>query len=129
MIVIWSYYNPNPNGKFVGDCTVRAITKATGKPWEEVYLGICVQGFLMCDMPSNNSVWGAYLRTQGFKRKSLPDTCPCDYTVEDFCKDHPEGVFVVPVSNHVLAIVDGDYYDSWESGRENPIYYFEKEGK
>lgn len=30
----FSYFNPNPAGQKVGDCTVRAIAKATGKSWD-----------------------------------------------------------------------------------------------
>lgn len=122
-------HNPNPRGKHVGDCTVRAITRATGEDWYEAYFGICIQGALMCDMPSNNSVWGAYLKSKGFRRKLLPDDVPDDYTVSDFCRDHPKGTYVVAVHNHVLTVVDGDHYDSWQSERENPIYYFEREEK
>lgn len=124
---MWKMHNPNPNGKFVGDCTVRAITKATGKDWYEAYFGICLEGALMCDMPSNNNIWGSYLRKNGFKRKLLRDDCPDCYTVNDFCKDHPKGTFVVAVHNHVLTVIDGSYFDSWDSGQENPIYYFERE--
>ena len=29
--VEWEYYNPNPAGKRVGDCVIRAICKATGQ--------------------------------------------------------------------------------------------------
>ena len=36
----FSYFNPNPAGQKVGDCTVRAIAKATGKSWDEVYKGM-----------------------------------------------------------------------------------------
>ncbi len=125
----WKMHNPNPKGKHVGDCTVRAITCATGESWEQAYTGICLQGFLMCDMPSNNGVWGAFLRKKGFKRRMLPDNCPDCYTVEDFCKDHPQGTFVVAVSGHVLCVKDGDAYDSWNSLSENPIYYFEIESE
>ncbi len=124
---MWKMHNPNPNGKHVGDCTVRAITKATGKSWEDAYSGIAVQGLMMFDMPSNNGVWGAYLRRQGFRRKMLPDSCPDDYNVEDFCKDHPKGTFVVAVNGHVLTVENGDFFDSWDSSRENVIYYFERE--
>lgn len=122
----WINHNPNPAGKHVGDCTIRAITRATGESWEEAYCGIALQGFIMCDMPSNNGVWGAYLRKKGFIRKMLPNDCPDCYTVEDFCKEHPRGTYVVAVSGHVLTVVDGDRYDSWDSGEENPIYYFER---
>lgn len=122
----WIRYNPNPAGKHVGDCAIRAVTKAIGESWEDAYCGILIHGFAMCDMPSNNGVWGAYLRKKGFARKMLSNECPDCYTVKDFCVDHPQGTYVVAVSGHVLTIVDGDYYDSWDSGNESPIYYFER---
>ena len=60
-------YNANPQKKRVGDCVIRAISKATGMSWEKTYTEICLQGFRMCDMPSSNSVWGEYLRENGVK--------------------------------------------------------------
>ena len=48
------------------------------------------------------------------------------YTVEDFCIDHPHGVYVLGCDGHVLTVVDGLYYDSWDSGGEVPIYYWER---
>lgn len=50
------YYNPNPSGKNAGDCTVRAIAKATGMSWQEAYLALAIQGYLDGDMPSANIV-------------------------------------------------------------------------
>ena len=35
---MYSYFNPNPNGRNVSDCTVRAICKATGKDWGALFL-------------------------------------------------------------------------------------------
>lgn len=124
---MWIRWNPNPLAKHVGDCTIRAITKATGDCWEDIYCGIALYGFMMYDIPSSNAVWGAYLKKRGFKRKMLPNECPDCYTVEDFCEEHPIGTFVVAVNNHVLTVIDSNYYDSWDSGKENPIYYFERE--
>ena len=48
---MFRYFNPNPNGRNVSDCTVRAISKATGKDWGEVYLALCIQGYLDGDLP------------------------------------------------------------------------------
>lgn len=38
-------YNVNPADKKVGDCVIRALTKALGMTWEEVYLALCLQGY------------------------------------------------------------------------------------
>jgi hypothetical protein len=123
----WIEFNGNPRGRKVGDCTVRAISKATGETWEDSYSGIALQGFLMCDMQSANSVTTAYLKRKGYKRRTIPDTCPECYTVEDFCQDHPLGAYILGIGNHHVAVIDGDWYDAWDSGNEIPIYYFTKE--
>ena len=115
-------FNPNPDGIRVGDCTVRAICKATGKPWNEVYLGLCVHGFYLHDMPSANRVWGAYLKAQGFRRRPINE----DITVVDFCRDHPEGTFLLCSDGHIVCVEDGCYYDTWDSGQEMPLYYWER---
>lgn len=119
-------YNANPLGRQVGDCTVRALSHALNQSWEETYIGLAIEGFMMCDMLSANSVWGAYLRKKGFQRYIIPNDLPVDYTVEDFCHDNPKGNFILALHSHVLSVVDGNYYDSWQSGREIPIYYWSK---
>ncbi len=119
-------YNNNPNGNRVGDCTVRAISKALGQTWEQTYVGLALQGFVMGDMPSADHVWGAYLRKHGFARRILPDTCPDCYTVEDFAADHPRGVYLLAIPGHVVCVEDSDYYDTWDSGGEVPVYFFER---
>ena len=120
------YYNPNPNGKNVGDCVIRAISKATNKDWESVYTGICVTGYSMCDMPSANCVWGAYLRGNGFVRDVVPNECPECYSVADFAREHPQGTYILALTGHVVCVKDGDWYDSWDSGDKIPMYYWKK---
>ena len=122
----WEKYNPNPvrlNGE-VGDCAVRAIAKALGISWEEAYTKLSFNGYLMGDMPNSDLVWGSVLRSEGFIREVVPNTCPECYTVKNFCEDHPKGVFVVKSENHVATIVDGRLYDSWDSEMKIPIYYW-----
>ena len=115
-------YNANPQGRHVGDCTVRTISKALGKSWEEVYIGLAIEGFIMCDMPTANRVWGAYLKRNGFVREPIPDNCPDCYTVEDFCRDHPSGTYILAIDGHVVCAIDGDWYDTWDSGTQIPVY-------
>lgn len=120
----YKYYNPNPSGKQVGDCTVRAISKALNQSWEQTYAGLTAYGFMMSDMSSANSVWGAYLRKNGFRRYIVDDHEQDVYTVEDFCIDNPAGVYVLAIDGHVVCVVDGCYFDSWDSGNEIPVYYW-----
>lgn len=119
--------NPNPNGILVGDCVIRAIAIATEDSWERVYVELAVKGFDMCDMPSSNSVWGSLLRTKGFNRYVIPNTCPDCYTVKDFCNDHPNGTYILGTGTHAVAVWNGDYYDTWDSGNEVPTFYWKKE--
>ena len=116
-------YNPNPVGRRVSDCAVRAVSLALGIDWEAAYLLIAVAGLQMGDMMEANAVWGAVLRQHGFYRKTLPDTCPDCYTVRDFCQEHPQGTFVLGMHEHTVCVVDGDWYDIWDCGDE-PVEYF-----
>lgn len=122
---MWIEYNSNPLGIRVGDCVIRAISRALDVSWERVYVELCVQGFMLGDLPSSNAVCSSYLRHKGFKRRTIED-CPDCYSVEDFCKDHPKGVYVIGTGTHAVAIIDGCYYDAWRSGGEPVVYYFEK---
>ena len=119
-------YNANPDGKNVGDCTIRAISRALGQSWETTYTELVLHGFLLRDMPSANHVWGAYLRSRGFTRRIVPDTCPDCYTVADFAREHPRGLYILALSGHVVCVQDGDWYDTWDSGDKVPLYYWER---
>lgn len=124
--MVYVYYNPNPAGRRVGDCSVRAVSKALKIDWETAYAMLTQAGFDMCDMPSSDSVWGAVLRKNGFYRKAVPNTCPNCYTAKDFCKDHPFGTFVLGFGGHVATVHDGQIFDSWDSSKEIPQFFWEE---
>lgn len=118
----YRYYNPSPAGRNVGDCTVRALSKALGQPWAETYVGLTVQGLMMSDMPSSNAVWGEYLRSKGFRRKLAQD----NITVQEFADLHPHGTYILALSGHVVCVQNGTLYDSWDSSNEIVLYYWQK---
>lgn len=123
-----SQYNPNPHGRSVGDCAVRALAKALGQSWEKTYVDLSLEGFVQGDLPNADSVWGPYLQTRGFVRRLIPDDCPSSYTVADFADDHPKGTFILSMpGRHVVTVVDGDVFDSWDSLNEVPTYFWTKE--
>lgn len=119
---MWRKYNPNPTGRSVGDCSIRAVSKALDIDWETAYELIADAGYAMGDMPSSDSVWGAVLRQHGFYRAAIPNSCPDCYTVEDFARDNPRGVFVLGFGGHVATVVNGILYDSWDSSKLVPVY-------
>lgn len=121
-------WNNNPVGRRVGDCSVRAISKALDVDWETAYAMIASTGFAMGDMPSSNSVWGAVLRQNGFKKQAIPNSCPDCFTFADFARDNPRGTFVLGTGSHVATVVDGDLYDSWNSSDEIPVFVWYKGG-
>ena len=119
--------NPNPDNELVGDCVVRALSIALGREWQDVYIDLCLQGLVLSDMPSSNRVWKTYLQKNGFTPEIIPNSCPDCYTVRDFAQDHPTGTYIIGTGTHAIAAINGDYYDTWDSGNEIPLFYFYRE--
>lgn len=123
---MFEQYNPNPKHARVGDCTVRAISKLTNQDWYTTFLQLCLQGYIDCDMPSSNAVWGAVLRKKGYVRNVPCDSKNCECTVVDFCRDHPHGKYLLALPSHVVCVCDGKYCDTWNSGDEPVVYFWYK---
>jgi len=121
---MWREYNPNPVGRSVGDCVVRALSAALEINWEQAFELLAEAAFNMGDMPSSNSVLGAVLRQHGFYKAAIPNTCPDCYTFGDFVADNPKGIFVLGTGTHVATAIDGVLYDSWHSENEPAIFYW-----
>lgn len=119
-------YNPNPNKKTVGDCVVRALTRLLDSEWYKVYSELAIQGYLMGDMPSSNAVWSQYLKSKGYSQYVIPNTCPDCITVREFCDENPNGKYLLATGSHVICVIDGDYYDAWDSGDEVPVNFFKE---
>lgn len=121
------FFNPNPGSKSVSDCTVRAICAAEGVPWEVAYDELCATGRYVYAMPDSSIVFKAYLQSIGYVCHTLPNTCPICYTISDFCKDHPKGIYILCSGEHVVTVINGNYYDNGNSGDEVPLYFYTKE--
>ena len=123
---MYSYYNANPYKIRVGDCVIRAISKALNQSWEDTYIDLTIQGYLMGDLLSSNAVWGAYLKSKGFTRDIISNDCPECYTIEDFCNEYPKGTYVIGTGTHAVCVIDSTIFDTWNSSGETPIYYYHK---
>ena len=124
---MYIYYQPNPLRKSVGDCVVRALSALLDYGWVKTFLILVIECLVQFDMPSSDAVWGAILKHRGYRKYMVPDTCPDCYTIADFAEDNPHGLYAVGTGSHVVAVIDGDYMDSWNSGFETVSFYWRKE--
>lgn len=123
---MWKYYNPNPAGRMVGDCSVRAISAALDVSWDEAFDLLALNSKEMCDMPSSDAVIGSVLRQHGFVRSIIPSSCPDCYTVGEFADNFDRGIYVLGTGNHVVCVRNGVVMDSWDSQRELPIFMWRR---
>ena len=119
------YFNPNPRtpnpyGKM--DCVVRAICAAFGWTWERACAALSIQSFADGDNWAKDDVWGDFLEARGWTWFRIPDTCPRCYTLSEFARDHPEGVYIVGTGSHAVCVRDGVILDSWHSGGVIPLF-------
>lgn len=130
------YYQPNDKDlkdKF-GDCTIRALSKALNCTWIEAFdkmIPFCrqeqVSNIFDCDANNRKRIMNEfgfdYSGVSVKSGKSRP-------TIDKFAKAHPTGRHIVKVAHHVVAVVDGKYYDTWDSGNCSMYgYYTLREGK
>lgn len=118
----FQYYQPNKLDlkDKVGDCQIRALSKALGLTWVETFdkvMPICreqqVMDIFSCDLQKTKEAMARigfeYVGISNKKGSKRP-------TVDRFAKEHTEGTYIAVVAHHVVAVVDGAYYDTWDSG-------------
>ena len=122
---MYIYHNANPLGKNTGDCVIRAISTITGLPWRQVHWDLAMISNDEYQMMDDNVIWHEYLVQLGFKIE--PINWPCAQ-IRQFCRCFPEGRYILGTGKHVIAVIDGNYYDTWDSGNEYAVFYWKLEG-
>lgn len=123
---MWIKTNPNPCGRAVGDCSVRAVSVALGISWEEAFDLLADAAYKMCDMPSSNGVIGAILRMNDFYMFPVSEMC----TIAKYVRDHPYGIkvlFTTGQVGHVVTAIEENVYDAWDSTNEYVQFVWYKE--
>ena len=122
----YEYYNPNPFQRHIDDCTQRALSKALGVDWDTAHVildSIAIDKGYTSD---DKAVFWEALRKNGFEREAIPNTCPECYTAEDFANEHFKGTYVLAFGNHVVTVIDGVIYDTWDSRKMIPFFHWHK---
>lgn len=126
-------YNANTSNKNTGDCTARSISLALGMDYDEVKRGLKKVGHEM-NLPGWNYFRGftRYIREQvGYDiswRKPV-EVFNRTLTVEEFSQELDTGTYLLLCGkvegsiSHMVACIDGNYYDSWDSSNRIVSYF------
>lgn len=127
------YYQPNDKDlkDNYGDCQIRALSKAFGVSWVEAFkmeIPYCIEYQCNNIFSVDISVRHKIMDELGFSYHGVSNKAGAKRpTVDSFAKDHPSGTYILVVANHVVACVDGKYYDTWNCGDRSMYGWYEKE--
>lgn len=115
------YYNANTRNASVGDCVKRGLSVAYSMDYDAVSAELNkIKRQLGLSAYNLDPVFTRFMKARGDSFTRVPESE--QITADEFCKQHPSGVYVVLVgksvskySTHLAAIVDGDLFDSWDS--------------
>jgi len=116
----YRYFQPNKVAQ--EDCTVRALAKIENLTWKEAFRLLADVACEMEMMIHYDCVIESVLCKLGYKCIEAEERQP--KTVEVVSGGVSKGMLFV--HNHVIAVVDGLYYDSFDSGLEKVEKYFVK---
>ena len=126
------YYQPNKMDikDEYGDCTIRALSKAMNCTWLEAFdatIPIMRKYQVSSVFNAPVKVKKELLGILGFEYKGVSNARGSKRpTVDSFAKDHPTGTYILKVAHHVVACVNGKFYDTWDSGECSMYGYYVK---
>lgn len=110
------FHNENPKGRITGDCTFRAIARATGKSWVEVVREMAEISIKTGYAVNDKKGIEKYMESIGWVKMPQPrkaDGTKC--TGAEFAKEIPyRNVVCMIGGHHVTCIIDGKVNDIWD---------------
>ena len=108
---MYRYYNANPLGRKVNDCTVRAIALATNESWDSTYNylsdyaqqeAVMMDNVIYIDKFLDKNFEKIYTNAKGY-----------NMTVDDVSKRWYKGTYLITMKNHITCCIDGVIYDTF----------------
>ena len=108
---MFQYHNANPRKRHVNDCTIRAISFATGRSWDETYEELSrfaqAQAIMLDDV----------IYIDEYLERRYPIVCDCqglNITVGEFVEKHPYGTYLITMAGHITCSINGVIYDTFD---------------
>lgn len=108
---MFQYHNANPRHRHVNDCTVRAISLATGRSWDSTYEELSKfaqsQAIMLDDV----------IYVDEYLGRRYPIICDCEnsgITVGEFVEEHQSGIYLITMAGHITCSINGVIYDTFD---------------
>ena len=105
---MYKYYNNNALGLFEDDCTIRAISTATGSSWDDTYQRLSNAARLQGKMMDDREFIRDYLDTNYPRVRYLP------YRVGNVAYEYPNNVLLITMPGHIVCSRYGVVLDSFD---------------
>lgn len=97
---MYRFYNANPYKRKINDCSIRSISLATGKSWNDTYKELAREARQMGLMMDSIEFLEEYLDKR-YKR-----TCYSNITMREFIDNVPRGTYVVSMPGHLSCVIN-----------------------
>ena len=115
----WKEYNPNPKERNIGDCTIRSYCAAFGLSWDKAFdiaSKVAKEESSMIQYVADKVLTNAFncVVDEKYNKKTVKGKDRI--TVNEFALSHPYGTYILHVPKHQVTVINGEYWDSWDSG-------------
>lgn len=100
---MYRYYNANPLGNNTADCTVRAISTAQGKTWDETYTELSYLA------QKEGVIFDNAEFIENYLDKRYPRQCYPSITVGDFLEEFPRGCYLITMKRSYYMCEKSEY--------------------
>lgn len=105
---MYRFYNNNALGLFENDCTVRAISTATGNSWDDTYEHLSNVARIKGTMMDDKDFIRDYLDERYDRIKYIPET------VGEVAGANPDNILLITMNGHITCSKYGIIYDSFD---------------
>ena len=115
----WHEYNPNPKERNISDCTIRSYCAAFGLTWDQAFdiaSQVAKENSTLIQYVADKVLTEEFNCTVDEKYNKKTVKGKDRITVNEFAMTHPYGTYILHVRQHQVTVIDGEYWDSWDSG-------------
>lgn len=109
---MYQYYNNNPFGRHVNDCSVRAIALATDQTWDQTYQQLSnyarEQGITFSEVEFIDQHLSELYKKYCTKQQDKV------ITIGDFSNLRLPGRWLCTMGSHITCVIDGVIYDTFD---------------